>query len=95
MTALFKAGWAAILMTLVASTLAGAQEKCPEGRATAGDCANPGLIAAARHTAIIFAQPKISQTAYPVLPAEDPRFRLLKELTRDRPITGATAAPIP
>jgi hypothetical protein len=91
-----KTVWAALLCTALSPAVAAAQQKCPEGRAAGGACANPGLIAAARQTAIIFAQPKISQTAYPVLPTEDPRFRLLQQLGgRDRPITGPAASPIP
>ena len=91
-----KTVWAALLCAALSPAVAAAQQKCPEGRAAGGACANPGLIAAARQTAIVFAQPKISQTAYPVLPIEDPRFRLLQQLGgRDRPITGPAASPIP
>jgi hypothetical protein len=52
-------------------------------------------MVSARQTSIVFAQPKISQTAFPVLPAEDPKFRLLHQLTRDRPIVGPAAAGTP
>lgn len=80
---------------LALPVVAAAQQKCPEGRSASGDCVNPGLVASARQTSIVFAQPKISQTAFPILPADDPKFRLLQQLTRDRPIVGPAAAGTP
>ena len=47
------------------------QTKCPEGRTWDGTCVNAGLARSMRQAAIIFAQPKISEQAYPVLPIED------------------------
>ena len=84
-----------VLCAMAIPAVAAAQQKCPEGRSANGTCVDPGLIVSARQTAIIFAQPKISQTAYPILPVEDPRFQFLRQLTRDRPIVGPTAAGTP
>jgi hypothetical protein len=83
------------LAVLALPAFAAAQQKCPEGRSASGVCVNPGLVASARQTSLVFAQPKISQTAFPILPAEDPKFRLLQQLTRDRPIVGPAAAGTP
>jgi hypothetical protein len=70
-----------------------AQTKCPEGRTAAGACVNPALAALMRQTAIIFSQPKISQTAYPVLPTEDRRYRYPNQLIPDRLKPAPTAGP--
>jgi hypothetical protein len=57
-----------------------AEVKCPEGKTASGDCVNPALAAALRLTAIIFSQPKISQTAFPILPAQDRQYRYPNQL---------------
>jgi hypothetical protein len=44
---------------------------------------NPLLAAGMRQIGIIFSQPKISQTAYPVLPSADRRFRYPNQLIPD------------
>lgn len=63
-------------LTMLAPVLAFAQQvKCPEGQTASGECVSPGLASRLRTSAIIFAQPKISQTAYPVLPADDWFYR--------------------
>lgn len=59
----------------VLSGAAAAQKACPEGRTASGQCVNPGIALSMRQDAIIFAQPKISQTAYPVLPSADWQYR--------------------
>jgi hypothetical protein len=46
------------------------QVRCPEGRTAGGQCVNAALADAMRQIAIIFSQPKLSQTAYPVLPSD-------------------------
>lgn len=66
---------ALFLMWALAPSVAQAQQPCAEGRTASGDCVRPGLAAGLRQTAIIFAQPKISETAYPVLPNADRAFR--------------------
>lgn len=90
-----KAVLVSVLCAVACPSIAAAQQKCPEGRSANGTCVNPGLITSARQTSIVFAQPKISQTAFPILPAEDPKFRLLQQFTRDRPIVGPAAAGTP
>jgi hypothetical protein len=74
---------------------AGGQVKCPEGKTSNGDCVNPGLAAAMRQTAIIFSQPKISQTTFPVLPADDRLYRYPNQLIPDplKPAPAFTASP--
>lgn len=59
---------------------AAAQPKCPEGKQWNGDCVNAGLAATNRKTAIIFSQPKISQTTLPILPADDLLYRYPNQL---------------
>jgi hypothetical protein len=58
-----------------------AQAACGEGKTTGGQCVNSGLAETARQAAIIFSQPKISQTAYPVLPSSDANYRYPHQLT--------------
>jgi hypothetical protein len=63
-------------LAMLAPVVASAQQvRCPEGQTASGECVSPGLAARLRTTAIIFAQPKISQTAYPVLPVDDWFYR--------------------
>jgi hypothetical protein len=73
---------ASCTLALLAGT-AGAQQDCGEGRLSNGDCINPGLAASNRQTAIIFSQPKISKTAFPVLPVDDRRFHYPNQLIPD------------
>ena len=71
-----------VTLLLLAGT-AVAQQSCSEGRLANGDCVNPGLAASNRQTATIFSQPKISKTAFPVMPADDRRFRYPNQLMPD------------
>lgn len=59
---------------------ASAQVRCIAGVAANGDCANASLSVLARRTAVIFSQPKVSQTAYPVLPFADRYYRYPHQL---------------
>jgi hypothetical protein len=70
-------------LALLAGT-AVAQPNCSEGRRSNNDCVNPGLAASNRQTATIFSQPKISRTAFPVLPYDDRRFRYPNQLIPDQ-----------
>jgi uncharacterized membrane protein YgcG len=54
---------------------ASAQTICAAGRAANGQCVNAAMATAAITTAVVFSQPKISFTAYPVLPASDRLYR--------------------
>ena len=78
-----RMSWAGLLLAMSAISPAGvasAQVMCPEGRTAAGDCVNPGLAQSARAAAVIFAQPKLSATAFPVLPSADRFYRYPYEL---------------
>jgi len=61
-----------------------AQGSCAEGMTASGECVDPGLAAGARQTAFIFSQPKISYTAYPVLPNGDRSYRYPNQLNPDQ-----------
>ena len=65
-----------ILLPLEAS----AQSNCAAGIAANGECVNASMAAGAVQTAVIFSQPKISLTAYPVLPSLDRLYRYPNEL---------------
>jgi hypothetical protein len=74
---------ASFSLVLLAGT-AVAQPFCSEGRLSNSNCVNPGLAASNRQTAIIFSQPRISKTAFPVLPGDDRRFRYPNQLIPDQ-----------
>ena len=57
-----------------------AQDKCPEGKTASGECVNPGFADNMRQAALIFAQPKISYTSFPVLPVQDWTYRYPNQL---------------
>jgi hypothetical protein len=67
-----------------------AQPRCPEGRTAAGDCVDPNFAVAQRQAAVIFSQPKLSYTAFPILPVQDRTYRYPNELIPDflRPSSG-------
>jgi hypothetical protein len=68
---------------VVLPTETAAQTRCPEGRTAGGECVSASLAWTMRQMGIIFSQPKISQTAYPVLPAEDRLYRYPNQLNPD------------
>jgi hypothetical protein len=57
--------------------------RCPEGKTLAGECVNPAVGAGLRQGAIIFSQPKLSYTAYPILPSADRLYRYPNQLNPD------------
>ena len=59
---------------------ASAQTSCAAGQAANGDCVNEAMAMAAIKVAVIFSQPKISLTAYPVLPSTDRLYRYPNQL---------------
>lgn len=70
-----------------------AQETCLEGKTSSGECVNAGLAATARQGSIIFSRPELSQTAQPIMPELDYKYRYPHELTTtppDVPLTGPT-----
>jgi hypothetical protein len=91
---MFSAG---LFMTVCASALlpgaADAQRKCPEGMTAGGECVNPGLAESARQSAVIFSQPNISETAFPILPLEDRTFRYPYQLIPVPSKPSATGQP--
>lgn len=80
---------------LFSSGVADAQVKCPEGRTASGECVNAGLAEAMRQIGIIFSQPKLSQTAYPVLPSSDSLYRYPNQLNPDQLKPSRTTGPTP
>ena len=72
-----------------------AQSSCPEGRTASGQCVNAGLAESMRQAGVIYSQPKLSYTAYPVLPSLDFVFRYPHQLNPDplKPSSGGTSAP--
>jgi hypothetical protein len=56
------------------------QAGCAMGKATDGDCVNEAMAKSALQAAVIFSQPKISLTAYPVLPSADRLYRYPNQL---------------
>ncbi len=60
-----------------------AQAACPAGVAANGECVDAGLAGNAIENAIILSQPKISYTAYPVLPNGDSNYRYPNQLNPD------------
>jgi hypothetical protein len=69
------------------------RDPCREGRTFSGECVNAGLAESMRQTAIIFSQPKLSQTAYPVLPGEDWLYRYPNQLIPDPLLPPARRTP--
>ena len=91
-----SSGLAAAFVALVgAPNTALAQSNCPEGKTATGECVNAALADALRQNAIIFSQSKISQTHYPILPVDDPRFRYPNQLTTDQLKPSAVGTPVP
>src|SRR5690349_22644471 len=66
-------------MALLPSITQG-QVRCAAGTAMSGDCANEAMAKSALQAAVIFSQPKISFTAYPVLPSADRLYRYPNQL---------------
>jgi hypothetical protein len=88
---------AIVCLLMLSPTMASAQQtRCPEGRAANGACIVPALAAAVRQIGVIFSQPKISKTAYAVLPSGDRRYRYPNSLN-DSPVrpTPCCGPPIP
>jgi hypothetical protein len=81
-----KVFWLIVLTSsalAAAADVAAAQTKCTEGKALDGTCVRPDLAQSMRQSAIVFAQPKISQQAFPILPIEDWFYRYPNQLIPD------------
>src|SRR5512146_1773184 len=61
-----------------------AQPRCAAGHAANSDCVNEALAFVTIQAAVIFSQPKISLTAYPVLPSADRLYRYPNQLMPDQ-----------
>jgi hypothetical protein len=57
-----------------------AQATCPDGRTSAGQCVNGPLADSMRQASVIYSQPKLSYTHYPILPVLDWIFRYPNQL---------------
>jgi hypothetical protein len=64
---------------MLATDLAGAQVRCPEGRTASGACVNPALAQGMRRQVIVFTQPKLSYAAKPVLPVQDRNYYIARD----------------
>jgi hypothetical protein len=88
----------AALLAATCAALSGtafAQGACPAGRTGNGQCVNAALAAGMTQSAVIFSQPKLSYTHYPVLPALDWSFRYPNQLNPDPLKPSATGTPLP
>lgn len=65
-------------------SIAPAQVRCNAGTAINSDCVNEATAKSALQAAVIFSQPKISFTAYPVLPSADRLYRYPNQLMPDQ-----------
>jgi hypothetical protein len=84
----------AALPCALAPAVAAAQRACPDGRTASGECVNAGLAESMRQAGVIYSQPKLSSTAYPVLPALDYTFRYPHQLNPDPLTPSATGSPV-
>jgi hypothetical protein len=87
-----RATLAMIGTLMLPPNFAAAQAPCLEGRTGSGECVNPRLAQSARRAAVIFAQPKLSYTAFPVLPSNDSLYRYPNQLIPD-PLKAAPLGP--
>ena len=92
MNRLLQACLTAVICTLSGTALA--QQACPEGRTATGQCVNAGLALSMRQDAIIFAQPRISATAFPILPSADWQYRYPNNLIPPQQSPSATGTGI-
>jgi len=83
MTRTVRLGLLAASLLALAPVAADAQDKCPEGKTASGQCVNPAFAQSMRQAALIFAQPKISYTSFPVLPVDDWTYRYPHQLIPD------------
>jgi hypothetical protein len=75
---------AAAATLALSSTVAYGQVRCGAGRTASDACVETDLLTVARQTAVIFSQPKISHTAFPVLPSADRAYRYPNQLIPDQ-----------
>ncbi|HSP51041.1 MAG TPA: hypothetical protein VLN61_12860 [Pseudolabrys sp.] len=91
MKGIFQVAFFATVAALtLSSSAANAQSKCIEGTAANGECVDPAIANTMRQSAVIFSQPKISYTAYPVLPTGDSAYRYPHQLNPDQSKPSST-----
>ena len=81
--------------SVLVSAAATAQTTCPAGRAANGACVNPSLADSMTLNAVITSQPKLSYTAYPILPSFDWDLRYPNQLNPNPLPPSSTGTPIP
>lgn len=81
------------LALLLSASSSHAAPRCNEGRTASGECINPGLAHALRHTAIVRVQPKISLNAPLNLPSEDSFYPAARDHHDERAILGTAYRP--
>ena len=87
----------AVLLAAACAVPAGAafaQGACPAGRAGNGQCVNAAFAAGVIQSAVIYSQPKLSYTHYPVLPSLDWIFRYPNQLNPNQ-LTPAAPGTLP
>lgn len=92
---MLRAAALAIVATLLVPTASPAQERCAEGRTLSGACVDAALAANARQIAVLFSQPKISATAFAVMPSADSITRYPASLNGAPSQPSATGTPPP
>jgi hypothetical protein len=85
---------AAIAAVAFSPVTASAQAKCTEGVAATGECVDPGIAVSSRQAAVILTQPKISYTAYPILPTGDVDYRYPNQLNPNQQMPSPTGTPV-
>jgi len=93
-TAAFALTSSAVSQEVRSQQVGSQQVRCNEGRTAGGECVNTELMTFARQSAVIFSQPKISQTAFPVLPSADVNFRYPHQLIPDPLRITPTGTPV-
>jgi hypothetical protein len=71
------------------------QASCTAGVAANGECVDLTIGNSAIQSAVILTQPKISSTAYPILPAGDLNYRYPNQLNPNQQPPSSTGTPIP
>jgi hypothetical protein len=69
-----------VALLFVSPNVALAQATCPEGRTARGECVSASLANAMRQSAVVLSQPKLSYTAFPILPTDDRGYRYPNQL---------------
>ena len=87
---------AGAIVALASGAVSAQEHACSSGRTIGQECIDPGLLTLALQSAVIFSQPKISHTAFPVLPSADRMYRYPNQLIPDQlGITLVGRPPVP